>query len=338
MRILLIGGTRFAGPQVVRRLIDLGHQIALFHRGKTEADLPRGVKHILGNRRNMADFSNEFKRFAPQVVLDMIPATEQDARSVISTFKGTAQRIVAISSQDVYRAYGKLIGAESGPVEPVPLTESSPLRRKLYPYRDRVKPGHRQYDYEKILVEQVFMGEPELPGTILRFPMMYGPGDSQHRLFPYLKRMDDNRPAIPLEQGMADWRWTKGYVEDVAAAIALAVTDHRAAGRVYNLGEPDTPSEAEWVRAIGAAAGWKGEVVIVPKKRLPDHLVLDINTDQLLLVDTTRIRGELGYREPIPRGEALRRTIDWERAHPPEEIDPSKFDYASEDSLLAELG
>jgi nucleoside-diphosphate-sugar epimerase len=37
MRILIIGGTRFSGPHVVRRLIDMGHQIALFHRGKTEA-------------------------------------------------------------------------------------------------------------------------------------------------------------------------------------------------------------------------------------------------------------------------------------------------------------
>ncbi len=338
MRILLIGGTRFTGPQVVRRLIDMGHQIALFHRGKTEADLPKGVKHILGDRRNLLDFADQLKRFAPQVVLDMIPATQQDARSVIRTFKGIAQRIVAISSQDVYLAYGRLIGSEPGPPELVPLTEDSPLRRKLYPYRDRVKPGHRQYDYEKILVEQVFMGEPELPGTILRFPMMYGPGDSQHRLFQYLKRMDDNRPAILLEQGMADWRWTKGYVENIAAAIALAVTDQRAAGRVYNLGEPETPSEAEWVRAIGAAAGWNGEVVIVPKERMPDHLLLKINTDQHLVVDTARIRAELGYREPIARWEALRRTIDWERVHPPEEIDPSKFDYAAEDALLAELG
>jgi nucleoside-diphosphate-sugar epimerase len=338
MRILLIGGTRFTGPQVVRRLIDMGHQIALFHRGKTEADLPKTAKHILGNRRNLPDFSNEFRRFAPHVVLDMIPATEQDARSVIGAFKGIAQRIVAISSQDVYLAYGRLIGSEPGPPELVPLTEDSPLRRKLYPYRDRAEPGSREYGYEKILVEQVFMGEPELPGTILRFPMMYGPGDSQHRLFPYLKRMDDNRPAILLEQGMAAWRWTKGHVENVAAAIALAVADQRASGRVYNLGEPETPSEVQWVRAIGAAAGWNGEVVIVPKRRMPDHLLPKVNTDQHLVVDTARIRGELGYREPIPRQEALRRTIDWERAHPPEEIDPSKLDYAAEDAILAELG
>lgn len=337
MRILIIGGTKFSGPHVVRRLIDREQQTALFHRGETEAPLPKGVKHILGDRRNLTDFADQLKRFAPQMVLDMIPATEQDARSVMSTFKGVAQRAIAISSQDVYRAYGKLIGIESGPPELVPLTEDSPLRRKLYPYRDRARPGDREYDYEKILVEQIFMGDSELPGTILSFPMVYGPGDDQHRLFRYLKRMDDNRPVILLEQGMANWRWTKGYVENCAAAVVLAVTNQRAARRVYNVGEPETLSEAEWVRAIGAAAGWNGKVVIAPSQQVPAHLVSDINTNQHLVVNTTRIRKELGYREPVSRDEALRRTVAWERAHPPKEVDPKKFGYAAEDALLAQL-
>lgn len=337
MRVLIIGGTGFSGPHVVRRFVDMGHQIALFHRGETEADLPRGVKHILGDRRNLTDFADQLKGFAPQVVLDMIPATEQDARNVMSIFRSVAKRVITISSQDVYLAYGRLIRIEPGPPEPVPLTEDSPLRRKLYPYRHQAKPGDRLHDYEKILVEQLFMGDPEFPGTILRSPMVYGPGDHQHRLYQYLKRMDDNRPAILLEQGMADWRWTKGYVENIAAAIVLAVTDPSATGCIYNLGEEETLCEADWVRAIGAAAGWKGKVVTVPRSRLPEHLLSDINTDQHLVVDTSRIRGELGYREPVPRREALRRTIDWEREHPPEESDPGMFDYAAEDALLAEL-
>lgn len=31
-------------------------------------------------------------------------------------------------------------------------------------------------------------------------------------------------------------------MDNIAAAIALAVTDNRAAGRIYNLGEPTTPT------------------------------------------------------------------------------------------------
>ena len=145
----------------------------------------------------------------------------------------------------------------------MPLTEDASLRERLYPYRAE-EPRAADYplswadEYEKILVERAVMGDPGLPGTVLRFPAVYGPRDGQRRLFPYLERMDDGRPAILLGEGMARWRWSRGYVENVAAAVALAATDERAAGRTYNVGETETPTEAEWVRAIGGAAGWDG--------------------------------------------------------------------------------
>jgi uncharacterized protein YbjT (DUF2867 family) len=128
MRILVIGGTAFTGPHVVRRLDELGHELLLYHRGQTEADLPDRIQHVHGDRWEMADAAEALTRFAPQVVLDMIPRNEQDAWTVLSTFRGIAQRVVALSSQDVYRAYGRLIGIETGPVEPVPLDEDAPLR------------------------------------------------------------------------------------------------------------------------------------------------------------------------------------------------------------------
>jgi nucleoside-diphosphate-sugar epimerase len=124
-------------------------------------------------------------------------------------------------------------------------------------------------------------------------------------------------------------------VEDVAGAIALAVTDERAAGRIYNVGERAALSMTEWVQAIGRSAGWSGEVVVVPQASLPPHLAESMNTRQHLVVDTHRIREELGYAERVPREEALARTIAWEREHPPEKIDPAQFDYAAEDAVLA---
>lgn len=339
MRILVIGGTGFTGPHVVRRLDELGHELLLYHRGETEADLPDGIRHVYGGRWHLENATDRLTRFAPQIVLDMIPRNEQDAWTVVSTFRGIARRVVALSSQDVYRAYGRLIGIEPGPTEPVPLAEDAPLRTRLYPYWKRSRSGqHPPNHYEKILAELIYMGDPELPGTVLRFPMVYGPRDRQHRLFEYLKRMDDGRPAILLEEGRARWRWTKGYVEDLAAAVVLTVTGDRAAGRIYNVGERETLTWAEWVRAIGHAADWDGKVVVVSRDRLPTHLVPDENTAQHLVVDTTRIRDELGYREHVSREEALRRTIAWERTHPPEQVDPEQFDYAAEDAVLADLG
>ncbi len=315
----------------------MGHEIALFHRGQTEADLPDGVQHILGDREHLEYFTDELKPFTPQIVLDMIPATEQHAQGVMDVFTGVAQRVIAISSQDVYRAYGVLIDIEPGPIEPIPLTEESPLRQKFYPYRERVDSSHHLYQYEKVLVERVFMSAPAFPGTILRYPMVYGPMDIQRRLSQYLKRMDDNRPAIVLEQGMAAWRWTRGYVENIADAVVLTVTDERATGQIYNLGEEEALSEAEWVKAIGVAAGWSGKVVIAHEDRVPRHLLPEINTAQHFVVDTTRVRKELGYTEPVSIDEALRRTVTWERAHPPEDYDPKVFNYSAEDIFLAEL-
>ncbi len=51
--------------------------------------------------------------------------------AVVEAFRGVARRVVAISSQDVYLAYGRLTGLEPGLAEPVPLTEHSPLRTRL---------------------------------------------------------------------------------------------------------------------------------------------------------------------------------------------------------------
>lgn len=313
---------------MVRRLT--GHEVVVFHRGRTKADLPEGVGRIPGDRKDLRDYAGDLRRFAPEVVLDMIPMNEGEARELVDVFRGVSRRVVAVSSQDVYRAYDRVTRRDPGPPDPIPLTEDSPLREKLYPYeREGVE------DYEKILVERVVMGDRDLSGTVMRLPAVYGPGDYQHRLFEYLKRMDDERPAVLIGEGMASWRWTHGYVEDIASAVALAVTDERAAGRVYNVGEEDPPSWTEWVRGIGRAAGWGGEVVVVPDDRLPKHLDWGLDTEQCWVADTSRIRRELGYREEISRQEALRRTVEWERTCPPENVDPGSFDYAAEDAALA---
>lgn len=341
MRVLVIGGTGFVGPYVVRRLAEDGHAVTVFHRGETETDLPSAVEHLHGDRTRLADAAAEIRRRAPETVLDMHAMGEADAQAVVAAVVGVARRLVAVSSMDVYCAYGRLHGTEPGPPEPVPFGEEAPLRERLFPYRDAPPwpaDDPRQavaHDYEKRLVERTVMGEPRLTGTILRLPFVYGPGDRQHRLRPYVRRIDDGRPAILLGETQARWRGTRGYVENVAVAIALAVVDDRAAGRVYNVGEADAPTEADWVRAVGRAAGWTGEVVVLPDERLPLHLRTEADLRQQMVADTGRIRRELGYAEPVPRDEWLRRAVAWERGNPPTTDDSAGFDYAAEDAVLA---
>jgi nucleoside-diphosphate-sugar epimerase len=342
MHVLVLGGTKFIGPDVVRYLVGDGHAVTVFHRGQTEADLPPDVVHLHGDRADLVAHRERFAHAAPDVVIDMRPLDEADARAVMETFAGLTGRVVAISSADVYRAFARLLGTEPGPPDPVPLTEDSPLRERLYPYRgDRPRPAddpqHVMDDYDKILVERVVLGDPRLPGTILRLPMVYGPRDGQHRFRPYLKRMDDGRPAIILGEDTARWRSCRSYVENVAAAIARAATDSRAAGRVYNVAEPQVPTEVELVSELATATGWTGEVVVVPPDRLPPSLSSGGGVAQDLVLDTSRIRHDLGYVEPVPRSTAIARTIAWERENPPSG-DEAAFDYAAEDALLADRG
>jgi len=54
-------------------------------------------------------------------------------------------------------------------------------------------------------------------------------------------------------------------------------------------------------------------------------------------VDSSRIRNELGYAEVLRFDEALRRTIEWERANPPEKIDANDFNYDAEDAVISKL-
>jgi nucleoside-diphosphate-sugar epimerase len=335
VRVLVIGGTGFIGPHVVRRLSEGGQEVAVFHRGQAQADLGAQVRHILGDRHNLPASTSELRRFAPDVTLDMFPFNDADARAVLDAVRGVAGRVVAISSQDVYRAYGRLTGIEPGSPDPTPYAEDAPLRERLYPYRGKLP---TEEDYEKILAEQVVLGDPEMAGTVLRLPMVYGPCDKQRRLFEYLKRIDDGRRAILIDETLAGWRWTRGYVENIADAIVLAVMKEEAAGRVYNVGEPQALTLADWIRAIGRAAGWAGEVIPAPQAQLPSALQSSLDGAQDLVADTTRIRVELGYSERVPLDEALRETIAWQRAHPPAQVDPAQFDYAAEDAILARLG
>ena len=158
MRILIIGGTRFIGPRAAKQLIERGHEVTVFHRGQTDAGLPAEVSHLYGDRRALPSITSQFKRLAPDVVLDMICYNEQEASNLMQTFKGIARRVVVASSMDVYRAYGCLLGLDSGPADPEPFNEDSPLRVSRFPYRAHSKgPDDMAFDYDKIPVEQTVM-------------------------------------------------------------------------------------------------------------------------------------------------------------------------------------
>ena len=325
-RMLVLGGTGFVGPFVVRQLLDQGHEVTLFHRGRREPPLTSGARHVHGEFERLPEHLSTLARDEPEVVIDVNPGRGKSGHGALH-FAGLALRGVVLTSMDVYRAMSVLWGVDDGSAQPMPVTEDAELRTAPSP---DLGPD---LDFDNLDVERAVVSHrQEFPVTILRCPVIYGPYDTQRRLRHYVRRMADGRPAIILDSRLARLRLSRGYVENIAQAAATAAADKRAAGRTYNVGEIDALTEAEWVRAVGREFGWTGELVVADIDVLPQRR--SAVPDQDLVGDTSRIRHELGYAELVPRAEGLRRAIEWEAAH---QRDEASTDYAQEDAVLLRL-
>ena len=53
--ILILGGTGFIGPHLVRLAVGRGHTVSIFTRGRKAADLPAGVERLVGDRNGQLD-------------------------------------------------------------------------------------------------------------------------------------------------------------------------------------------------------------------------------------------------------------------------------------------
>lgn len=340
MRILLIGGNGFIGSPLTELLCALGHEVAILHRSADTASRRAGVTKIRGDRNRLTDSQNALQQFAPDVVIDLILSSAEQARELMKVAGKLKAHVVAISSIDVYRAWGVLNGTEPGPPEPLPLRETSPLRtnRRAYPPETlrMMQSVFTWVDerYDKIGVEEEVVNASEASATVLRLPMVYGPGDPLHRFFPLLKRITDNRPVVILPDDLASWRAPRGYVENVAHAIAIAATSTEAKGHLYNVCEEPGLSELEWQSRIAMESGWHGQFVVLPREQTPKHLLLSVNAAQHVVASSERIRTELQYKELIEVKEAIRRTVRWEQENPPRTVNPQQFDYESEDAAI----
>jgi len=127
----------------------------------------------------------------------------------------------------------------------------------------------------------------------------------------------------------------RGYVENVAHAIALAATSDQAAGHIYNVCDEPTISELAWQMRIAKEMAWTGKFVVLPREQTPKHLLQPGNAAQHVVCSSARIRAELGYKEPVAIDEAIRRTAAWEQTNEPRSINPQEFNYVAEDTALA---
>ncbi len=318
MRVLVIGGTIFIGRALVNELVLAGHEVCVLHRGTHEpADLPT-TPHIHVDRAEISSVVGEIDSFGPDVICDNVALFGSHAQAVVEALGD--RRYVVTSSMDVYRAYGALHAGTAS--EPVPIDETSPVREQRYPYRGQI-PG--MDDYDKLDVEDVYLAR---GATVLRLPMVYGPHDGQRREEFILSRVRAGRTRIPV--GAGTWLGTRGFVEDVARGIRLAVETQGIERQVFNLGETRTYPVGQWAQMILDAAGSGAELVRVPTGKLPADLGMTGNIAQHLLVDSSKAGAVLGWEDTDPR-QALRASVTWHMANPPQE---KPADFAADDAAL----
>jgi nucleoside-diphosphate-sugar epimerase len=305
VRVTLLGGTGFIGRHVSRLLAKAGHEVTAVHRGKTPGGM-RGVRILRADRQAPTELASAFRTATPQLLIDMTAYQTLDVERLLGVFPSSVERLVMISSGDVYQSYAAFLGLSPPPKALGPADEQSHVRTQLYPYRPQADgPSDPRYSYEKILVERTARAASPVPVTTLRLPMVYGPGDRQRRVSGWLDKLGAHPVELRINAAQAAWCCTRGYVEDVAAAICLAALAKRGRGEVLNVGEGDALTEQQWVTAIATAAGWPGQVVTDPDEppTMPGRWEVPI------VMNTRRIRTVLSYTDPIGRAEGLRRTV-----------------------------
>ncbi len=330
MRVLVVGGTLFMGLAAVKRLVAEGHEVTVFHRGNRCEQVPPRVAHIHGDSFELSSYRNEIAVFSPDAVLHMNLWNTADTQEAISAISGATDRFLAISSANVYRSYGLLHRWE---------TAETPYRAadsEDGPLRTFRIPDDMEHD-EKIAVEEVVMNARGLKPTVLRLPATHGPNDPLHRGYEYLWRMDAGRPHIVVNDIFGEWRWSRGYVDNMVDAFMLVLINETAINKIYNVCDPETMTQVEWIEAIAKAAGWKGEVIstsLVPPSEKQDYR-------HHFVKDSTAIRCELGYRESVDTAQWIRRTVEWLRNSPPgaaraQEIRSSAMAFHEEDRIAGQ--
>jgi len=173
LRILILGGTGFTGPDQVRYALTRGHKVTVFNRGKTHpGELPGEVEQLIGDRNGQLD---SLKNRKWDVVIDnptTLPAWVRDAAQIL---KGNVERYVFISTISVYADTSKGVD-ESAP--PAKYDGPDAFKETIEAMKAS---GYKTYGPLKALSEQE--AEKWFPGKtlIVRPGLIVGPRDETDR-------------------------------------------------------------------------------------------------------------------------------------------------------------
>ena len=177
MRLLFIGGTRFFGRAAARLAVARGHQVDVFHRGRTPAGAVPRARDLIGDR--MADRS-ALATGQWDAVIDTCGFRPGEIHAMADTLDGRAGHYLFVSSVSAYAPDIPHLSDESAPLADT--TGLDPATLATVPV------DNDTYGPLKVLCEQAVLAR-HARSAIVRPPFIVGPDDYTQRFPEWVRRL-----------------------------------------------------------------------------------------------------------------------------------------------------
>ena len=181
MRILVIGGTRFVGKHLVEQSLERGHDVTVFHRGTTGADLFPDVEHRFGDRD---DDLSALASGAWDATVDACAYVPRQVDALADALDGRGGHHLLVSSVSAY-------ATPDGPG----VDEDAPLARLADPSVEEVT--GETYGGLKVRCEEAAVAHHGDSTLLVRPTYVIGPDDYTWR-FPWWVARIARGGAIPV--------------------------------------------------------------------------------------------------------------------------------------------
>lgn len=326
LRILMLGGTGFIGPHMVRYAIERGHQVSIFTRGRRQTDLPEGVEQLIGDRN---DDHTALEGRTWDVVLDNNAQDYRWVQKSTALLAESASQYVFVSSISAYALEG--FGYElAEDIMREPLVDEDYDRRELPEgWRDG---DDAPYGLMKTLSEDIVHAAFPGRATIVRPGLIVGPGDMTDRFTYWPVRLDEGGEVLaPGDPEHANQVIDQRDLTEWIVRLA----ENRTTGDFNATGPGERLSMGTMLDRIGSAIETPYELTWVPESFLEEQGVSPwsdlpawIPGDPLMYVDVRdAVAAGLTFR---PLSTTARDTLDWDKARPPEERANRRFGMSRE--------